>query len=103
MDDLLPSPISYLLKRQPGVLHPPRIEVVHATVRLGGGKFWRYRVKYELLELFGLSQSDFRPLALGDVLNGEQDKVRLAVHRLEAMGIEQHDLLANRREVVFHV
>ena len=52
---------------------------------------------------FGSLHGDFRLLAFGDVLNGEQDQFRLAVHRLEAAGVEQHDLLADRREVVFHV
>ena len=27
----------------------------------------------------------------------------MTVHRHEAAGVEQHDLLANRREVVFHL
>ena len=103
MDELLPAPISDLLKRQAGVLHPLRVEVVHAAVRLGGDEFLRDRVQDEPLALFGLSQCVFRLLALGDVLNGEQDQVGVVFHRPEAAGIEQHDLLANRREVDFHI
>ena len=30
---------------------------------------------------FGSLHGDFRPLAFGDVLDGKQDQVRLAVHR----------------------
>ena len=43
------------------------------------------------------------PLAFGDVLNGEQDHVRLAVHRLEAAGVEQHVPTPESGEGVFNL
>ena len=52
---------------------------------------------------FGSLHGDFRPLAFGDVLDGQQDQVRLAVHRLKTAGVEKHGLAANRREVVFNL
>jgi hypothetical protein len=43
------------------------------------------------------------PLAFGDVLDGEQDNVRLAVHRLEAASLEQHGPSPESGEGVFNL
>jgi hypothetical protein len=58
------------------------------------------RFKQPPIAQFRILKCDFDAPALGDVFEGKEDKAWRALHRLEASGVEQHDLSPDRRKGV---
>ncbi len=61
------------------------------------------RLKEPAVANLGSPQCDFRPPALGDVLDGEQDVIGMLGLWREASGVEHHGLSTESRERVFNL